>query len=61
MIEEEPEEPDIIEPEEPDIIEPEEPEEPEGYTAEELSSMIKEKEEEIRDLVPLLGLEVLVI
>ena len=50
MIEEEPEEPDIIEPEEPDIIEPEEPEEPEGYTAEELSSMIKEKEEEIRDL-----------
>ena len=43
MIEQEPEEPEEIE-------EPEEPEEPEGYTAEELSSMIKEKEEEIRDL-----------
>ncbi len=48
--EEEPEEPEIEEPEPPVIEEPEVPEEPEGYTAEELAKMIKEKEQEIRDL-----------
>ena len=44
---EEPEVPDVPEPEVPDVPEPEEPE---GYTSEKLSKMIKEKEQEIRDL-----------
>ncbi len=44
MEEEEPEEPEEPEWEEPEWVEPE------GYTSEELSKMIKEKEQEIRDL-----------
>ncbi len=49
--EEEPELPETEEePELPEIEEPELPEQPEGYTAEELAKLIKEKEQEIRDL-----------
>ena len=48
MEEEEPEFIDI--PEEPEVPDIPEPVEPEGYTSEQLSEMIKEKEQEIRDL-----------
>ena len=38
------------EPEEPEVPELPEPEEPEGYTAQELAELIREQEEEVRDL-----------